>query len=95
MKLAMVIVCLAAIGAGVVHFRRERTVLRNEVQKLETRQIVLRRELWAQQVRMAWLVAPAEVRRRAKDLGLPLSDQARVQQGPSGTAAGTAPPRRR
>jgi hypothetical protein len=91
MKLAMVIVCLAAIAAGVVHFRRERTYIRNEVQRLQTQQVALRRDLWDQQVRMGWLVQPAEVRRRAEDLALPMADRAHLPQGPGGATAGTPP----
>jgi hypothetical protein len=95
MKLAMVIVCLGAIAAGVVHFRRERTILRNEVQRLEDQQVVLRRTLWDQQVRLALLVAPAGIRRRAKEFGLPMSDQVRLPQGPGGSTAGAPTPRHR
>jgi hypothetical protein len=95
MKLSIVIVCLAAIAAGVVHFRRERTHLRNEVQTLEGRQVTLRRDLWDQQVRLAWLIAPAEVQRRARDLALPLVDRAHLSQGPDAPAAGARPPRNR
>ncbi len=96
MKLSIVIVCLAAIAVAVVHFRRERTRLRNEVHRLESRQIVLRRELWDQQVRLAWLIAPSELRRRAQDLALPMVDRAHPETlAPAGARAGAAPPRRR
>ena len=96
MKLSIVIVCLAAIAAGVVHFRRERIHLRNEVQRMEGRQVVLRRELWDQQVRLAWLIAPSEIRRRYQDLGLPLVDRSHLPgQSPAAPGAGTHPPRNR
>jgi hypothetical protein len=80
MKLAMVIVCLAAIAAGVVHFRREGTHLRNEVQRLQSQQVALKRDLWDQQVR-----------RRAQDLALPMVDRAQLYQGPAAPTAGAAP----
>jgi hypothetical protein len=91
MKLAMVIVCLAAIAAGVIHFRTERMHLRHQVQSMETQQVSLRRDLWDQQVRMAWLVAPAEVRKRAQDLALPMVDRAHLPGSPVGPTAGAAP----
>ena len=95
MKLAMVILGVAAIAAGVVHFRRERTILRHETQRLEEQQVVLRRALWDQQARLAMLVAPAEIRRRAKDFGLFMADQVTPPRAPAGHAAGAVPPRHR
>lgn len=94
MKLSIVIVCLAAIAAGVVHFRRERTHLRNEVETMDRRQRIIRRDLWDQQVRLARLIAPAEVRRRYQDMGLPMIDRARLPQGPAAPAVGGARPPR-
>jgi cytochrome c-type biogenesis protein CcmE len=94
MKLAMVIVCLAAIATCVVHFRRERTYLRNEVQKYQSQQVTLRRDLWDQQVRLGWLINPAEVRRRTQELALPMVDRAHLPQGPGGSTAGAPPPAR-
>ena len=78
MKLAMVVVCLAAIAAGLVHVRRTRTQLRNEIHRLHSQQIRLRRDLWDQQVGLGWLLAPAEVRRRAEELAVPLVDRSRA-----------------
>jgi hypothetical protein len=92
MKLSVVIVCLAAIAACVVHFRRERIYLRNEVQKFQSQQVALRRDLWDQQVRMGWLINPAEVRRRAQEMALPMVDRAHLPpQGPGGITAGATP----
>jgi hypothetical protein len=95
MKLSFVIVCLAAIAAGVVHFRREQTLLRSEVQRLQSRQVEIRRDLWDQQARLGWLINPAEVRRRTQDLALPLVDRAHLSPGPSTPTAGARPTRNR
>ena len=87
MKLAMVFVCLAAVAAALVHVRRTRTQLRNEIHRLESQQIRLRRDLWDQQVGMGWLLAPAEVRRRAEELAVPLVDSSRAPARPVGRDA--------
>ena len=77
MKLAVVIVCLTAIAVGVVHFRRERTHLGNEIERLQKRQETLREDLWRQQARMASLMEPAAIRSRAQDLEIPSHRRAR------------------
>ena len=89
MKLSIVIVCLTAIAAGVVHFRRERTILRNEIERLEKRQEKVRADLWDQQARLAPLMEPAEIRRRAQDLEIPLTDGA-PRALPAQTGGGAA-----
>ncbi|HUT56349.1 MAG TPA: hypothetical protein VNA25_00580 [Phycisphaerae bacterium] len=91
MKLAMVFVCLAAIAAGLVHVRRTRTQLRNEIHRLHSQQIELRRDLWDQQVGLGWLLAPAEVRRRAEELAVPLVDKSRAPGRPVGGDAALRP----
>lgn len=94
MKLAIVIVCLAAIATGVVHMRHARRRLGNEVQTLQSRQIVLRRELWEQQIHLGWLVAPAELRRRTQEMDLPLVEKGRLPGETPPPAVGAGPRRR-
>ena len=92
MKLAVVIVCLTAIAVGVVHFRRERTHLGNEIERLQKRQETLREDLWRQQARMAPLMEPAAIRSRAQDLEIPLTDGAPRTPGPTPAAPGRRRP---
>ena len=74
-RLAIIIVVLAGIAAALVHLRREEARIRYEIQAALTRQTTLRRRLWDQRVRIARLVAPGEVRKRAEELALDLIDE--------------------
>lgn len=94
MKLAIVIVCFAAIATGLVHLRHARTQLHNEVQKMQMHQIALSRELREQQARLGWLVSPAELRRRTRDLDLPLVEKGRLWGETPAPAVGAGPRRR-
>jgi hypothetical protein len=75
MRLALVILLLAGIALAMVHLRRERNQLLHETQHNVELQIMLRRKLWDQQVRLAWLMAPAEIRKRVEDLSLHLAEK--------------------
>jgi hypothetical protein len=60
------------MGVGMVYVRRCRTQIRHDVQTLQSNRIAVERQLQDQQVRLGWLVAPAELRRKAREEGLGL-----------------------
>lgn len=98
MRLAVVIVALTAIAVGMVHIRRDRTRLRHETQEQQNKQLTLRRTLWDQQVRLGWLTAPAELRRRVDELALQLVDKtvaadSNARPAPAARAPVSNPPR--
>ncbi len=72
MRLGLVIAALAMVAVGLVQIRRAEIAARHEIQRLETQQISLRRTLWDQQIRLGYLTAPREVRRRAGQMALDL-----------------------
>jgi hypothetical protein len=78
MRLATVILVLAGIAVALVHVRREEIAVRHEIQRLQIRRVALRRTLWEQQVRLGYLAAPEEVRRRAEiAIGRCIDDESR------------------
>jgi len=84
MRLALIIVSLAATAVGLVHLRRAETSAAHEIQAQRAAQVELRRRLWDQQVELGWLTAPHEVRRRADEMSLRLS----APRGPAADVAG-------
>jgi len=70
MRLATVIVVLAAIAVTLVHLRRREITVRHEIQLLRTRQVALRRKLWDQQVRLGRLTAPRRIRHFVEETAL-------------------------
>ena len=74
MRLAFIIVCLTAIGVGLVHIRREEVALHHEVQSKQSRHVELRREIWDRQVRLGHMTTPRNIRHRAEVLGLDIDN---------------------
>lgn len=62
MRWAMVVIALAAVGAALVHFRRDEVRHRHEIRRLARQQVRLRRSLWDQQVQLSELTSPKRVR---------------------------------
>lgn len=83
MRLALIIALLTAIAVGLVHVRRAEIGARHEAQRLQLRQVRLRRQLWAQQGRLGRLTAPRRVRQRVRDMGLEMAEGARPAARPS------------
>ena len=75
MRLAAVIVILAAIAVGLVHVRRAETIDRHQIQRLQLHRARLRRTLWDQQVRLGYLTAPGQIRRRSQKMALDLNEE--------------------
>lgn len=89
MRLALVIVCLTSIAVGLVQIRRWRGHVRNEVLRMQTRQIHMRRELIDQQTELGKRMTPAEIRMRREQMLLPLVDKAQsAAEGFSNRRAG-------
>jgi hypothetical protein len=74
MRLAVLIVGVAAICVALVHLRREEIAVRHDIQTLESARVPLRRELWRTQIKLSHKLRPDEVRRRAEELALGLDD---------------------
>ena len=74
-RLTIIILCLTGIGAGLVHLRRQEVRLRYEIQRGHGKQLSLRRRLWDQRVRIGHLMAPAEVRKRVREMALDLTEE--------------------
>jgi len=93
MRLGAIILLVAAVAVTVVQFRRAQTVARHRILQLQHDRVRLRRELQDQQVVLARKTTPAQVRRRAEQMGIPL-----VSRGEAGgrgdLAVGDAGPRR-
>jgi hypothetical protein len=78
MRLAIVIVTLAAIAVVMIQFRRAEVIAQCEIQQLRIEQVSLNRSMWDQQARLSYIKAPQEVRRRSDEMALDL-----VTPGPS------------
>ena len=74
-RLVIIILGVVFIALLLLHIRREEAALRHDVQQSLTRQMTLRRTLWDQRMEIANLVAPAEIRRRAREMTLNLTQE--------------------
>ena len=74
MRLALVIALMAGMAVALVHIRRREISVRHEIQRLQYRQVAVRRKLWDRQMRYGRLMAPAEVRRRAAQIAPGLTE---------------------
>jgi len=83
MRLAVVIVVLATIAATLVHLRRDRITVAHDIQRLQSEQVELRRKMWDQQVRLGYLAAPREVRRRAEQTSMNEGTRESLAAGPN------------
>ena len=72
MRLGLVIVLLAGTAVALVHIRRAEIGDRHEIQRLQMRQVKLRRRLWDQQIRLGLFTTPEEIRRRIEEMKLRL-----------------------
>ena len=75
MRIALVIVALAAISVGMVHLRRAQTRAAHEVHRLQLEQIRLRRRLYDQQAILGRLTAPRCVLKRADEMDTALANE--------------------
>jgi hypothetical protein len=66
----LVLFMLVTIGIATVALQGESAKVANRIQKLHTRQVVLEQTLWTQEMDLARLRGPDEIRKRAHELGL-------------------------
>lgn len=76
----IIIIMLTVIGVCLVHIRRQQVSCAHEIERLRSRQVVLRRQLWDQQVRLGYLTAPGRLQ---DSLDPPLSPADRADAGPA------------
>lgn len=71
MRLSWVIFLMAIIGVAKVHLANRQTALRTEcLVKLPAERLEIRRTLWEQQVKLAELTAPQQLRLRSREWAL-------------------------
>jgi len=75
MRVAIILAGLAVIGVVRVQLGRQEDRTRYEVHRNLTREVMLRRHLWDQRVRIGEMLAPKEVRRRQDDMALGLTGE--------------------
>ncbi len=73
MRIAFIIVGLTAIAVGLVHIRRQSLAVRYDIQRLESRHVSLRREIWDRRVRLEHMLAPGAVKQRSEIMALDLT----------------------
>ncbi len=88
MRLAVVIITLAAMAVTLVHIRRAEIAARNEIEQLYLQRRQFRRVLWDQQIVLSELTNPRAVRDRSQEMSLGLVDGDRPARG--GNHASTA-----
>ena len=74
MRIAGVILLLAAIALTLVHIRRKELTVRHKMQRCRLQQVALRRKLWDQQVKLGYLAAPKQVHRRMEEVAFRRTD---------------------
>lgn len=74
MRLAFVIMVLAAIAAGLVAIRKDEMLTSHEMRQLQGRLYDQRCDLWRQDSELADLRVPEAVRRRASQQGITLEE---------------------
>lgn len=72
MRLAIVIISLAAIAVTLIHIRRMELGARHEIEQLKMQQVSLRRTMADQDVRKSHLLAPEGIDSRREALSLDL-----------------------
>lgn len=68
----LVLGLMLLVGVAIVAIRMESAKSAYRVQRLHQQKVVLEQTLWAQEIDLARLRSPDEIRRRAKELGLDL-----------------------
>lgn len=74
-RVAIILAAIAAIGLARVELARREDRARYEVHRNLTSQVMLRRRLWDQRVRIGKLLAPERVRHRMAEMALDLTNE--------------------
>lgn len=72
MRLAVVIIAMAAILVTKVQIEQHRLACSREMQRLDLRQVALRRTMWDQQSELGRLTAPQNVQQRSETMAMGL-----------------------
>jgi len=73
--IGVLVVAMTAIAVGLIDLRGEERTARHEAQRLQLRQVELRRKLWDQQLELGELTAPGRVREQVKGVSLDLVEK--------------------
>ncbi len=68
MRTAIAIIVLMAVGITMVHLRRQDSAVRYEIQRLQLKQISLRRTLWDQHAVLAGRTNPRTIEKRVEEI---------------------------
>ena len=71
MRMAMIMISLAAIAVGLVHSRRDEMDARHEIQRLRLDRVAIRRALSDQEVRIGVLTSHGRLSEEAAALNFP------------------------
>ena len=74
-RVAIILAAIVAIGLARVELARREDRARYEVHRNLTRQVMMRRRLWDQRVRIGELLAPERVKHRMLEMALDLTDE--------------------
>lgn len=75
MKIGLFIAAMAVVAVCLVQMRRSEVVVRNEIQKLELKNVQIRREMWTRQVALGRLVTPQFIRAQAYAMAIDMIDK--------------------
>jgi hypothetical protein len=73
--IGVLVVAMTAIAVGLIDLRGAERTARHEAQRLQLRQVELRRRLWDQQIELGGLTAPRRVREQVKGVSLDLVEK--------------------
>ena len=77
MRTAIAIIVLTGVAIAMVHMRRQDSAVRHEIQRLQLKQISLRRTLWDQHAVLACRTNPRTIEKRVEEILSNRSDRNR------------------
>jgi len=80
----VVLAMLAAVGVAVVAVRAETAKAANRVQRLHEVEVELKHRMWSQEMELARLRGPEQIRQRAQAMGLQVVPPARDEKPKKG-----------
>ena len=75
MRTAIEIIVLTVVAIGLVHTRRQDATVRHEIQRLQLKQISLRRTLWDQHAVLAGRTNRRRIEKRVEEISANRSDR--------------------
>ncbi|MCP4378232.1 MAG: hypothetical protein GY794_18910 [bacterium] len=83
MRLCFIIACMAAIGVGVVHFRKRQSIARHQLLGLDSERVTLRRTANQLESDLGELTDPKQVAARARMMNIEPDRQPLRLAGPT------------